>query len=83
MPEVKRLQNHSCGQCRRSKKACDGFLINSGKDSEYTLICCKYELTYDFPGLRPQAWNFAMFLLRQDQKAMLLEYALGPAACSI
>ncbi|KAG9251373.1 uncharacterized protein F5Z01DRAFT_278168 [Emericellopsis atlantica] len=24
----KRRQNHSCEQCRRSKKACDGFLIN-------------------------------------------------------
>lgn len=26
---TKRRQNHSCEQCRKSKKACDGYLINS------------------------------------------------------
>jgi hypothetical protein len=29
----KRRQNHSCEQCRKSKKACDGFLVNSSQNS--------------------------------------------------
>ena len=29
----KRRQNHSCEQCRRSKKACDGFFINNRSPS--------------------------------------------------
>lgn len=28
---TKRRQNHSCEQCRKAKKACDGYLINSDK----------------------------------------------------
>lgn len=27
---AKRRQNHSCEQCKKSKKACDGYLRNSG-----------------------------------------------------
>ncbi|KAI3229901.1 hypothetical protein DTO012A9_8520 [Penicillium roqueforti] len=28
---AKRRQNHSCEQCRKAKKACDGYILNSGK----------------------------------------------------
>ncbi|KAI1755938.1 hypothetical protein F4782DRAFT_375502 [Xylaria castorea] len=32
-----RRQNNSCDQCRRSKKACDGYWINNGQGSGFSL----------------------------------------------
>ncbi|KAI0195606.1 hypothetical protein EV127DRAFT_499494 [Xylaria flabelliformis] len=32
-----RRQNISCDQCRRSKKACDGYLINNRRGSDFSL----------------------------------------------
>ncbi|KAI0204253.1 hypothetical protein F4808DRAFT_415264 [Astrocystis sublimbata] len=49
-----RRQNHSCDQCRRSKKACDGYWINNGggsgiilgmtlgSDPQYDILPCSY-----------------------------------------
>lgn len=37
---MKRRQNHSCEQCRKSKKACDGYLINS--DQSYLANAALY-----------------------------------------
>ncbi|OAQ64964.2 C6 transcription factor [Pochonia chlamydosporia 170] len=54
---IMRRQNHSCEQCRKAKKACDGYLVNSsrasfldataraqsgGTDSNSAILPCSY-----------------------------------------
>jgi hypothetical protein len=41
-PKMRR-QNHSCEQCRRSRKACDGYALNvSPSEEDYQLRPCSY-----------------------------------------
>ncbi|KAH6962086.1 hypothetical protein BKA56DRAFT_560841 [Ilyonectria sp. MPI-CAGE-AT-0026] len=49
-----RRQNHSCEQCRRSKKACDGFVLNSiDRRASDAVSIASPETPYSDSGLRP------------------------------
>ena len=86
---TKRRQNHSCEPCRKSKKACDGYLINS--DQAFLANAALYSDS-DREDFRPTAvqllyanmnlWHrsprrrIPLLSLRKNQEDMQLEPSL-------
>lgn len=70
-----RRQNHSCEQCRKAKKACDGYLVNSSRAS---FLDATARAQSGGPGKQQYTYQDGAGVIRQAITNLVLDLAKTP-----